>query len=81
MSAGLQCQPRSEIVTRSALVCEVETGIVGLVDDVSDTGNLVVQFDGSDPGKPFIEPWKRARMIMDSGGGHVGTRPPTQPTK
>ena len=31
--------------------------------------------------KRFIEAWKRARIIVDSGGGHSGTppRPPTPP--
>jgi hypothetical protein len=31
--------------------------------------------------KRFIEAWKRARIIVDSGGGHTGTRPmpPTPP--
>ena len=30
-------------------------------------------------GKRFIEAWKRARIIVDTGGGHSGT-PPTPPT-
>jgi hypothetical protein len=30
-----------------------------------------LQFDGTDAGKRFIEAWKRARIIVDSGGGHA----------
>jgi hypothetical protein len=37
------------------------------------------EFDGTDAGKRFIEAWKRARIIVDTGGGHIGT-PPTPPT-
>jgi hypothetical protein len=28
-----------------------------------------LQFDGTDAGKRFIEAWKRARIIVDTGGG------------
>jgi len=43
--------------------------------------DLVVQFDGSEPGKRFIEAWKRARIIVDSGGGGgTSPTPPTPPT-
>ena len=30
-----------------------------------------MQFDGPETGKCFIEAWKRARIIVDSGGGRV----------
>jgi len=40
--------------------------------------DLALQFDGTDAGKRFIEAWKRARNIVDSGGGH-GSTPPTPP--
>jgi len=40
-----------------------------------------MQFDGTDAGKRFIEAWKRARIIVDTGGGHsTGGTPPTPPT-
>jgi hypothetical protein len=35
-----------------------------------------LQFDSTDVGKRFIEAWKRARIIVDTGGG----TPPTPPT-
>jgi hypothetical protein len=44
-----------------------------------DMDDLALQFDGTDAGKRFIEAWKRARIIVDTGGGHSGT-PPTPPT-
>ena len=47
------------------------------LEKVSDMDDRVVQFDGSDAGKRFIEAWKRARIIVDSGGG-PGT-PPAPP--
>ena len=37
------------------------------------------KFDGTDAGKRFTEAWKRARIIVDSGGGHGGGTPPTPP--
>jgi hypothetical protein len=40
--------------------------------------DLTLQFDGTDAGKRFIEAWKRARIIVDSGGGH-GCSPPSPP--
>ncbi len=32
--------------------------------------DLALQFDSTDAGKRFIEGWKRARIIVDTGGGH-----------
>ena len=73
--------PRGQIVNRSALLKEVETDVAALLEKVSDMDDLVVQFDGSEPGKRFIEAWKRARIIVDSGGGGGTTpTPPTPPT-
>ena len=71
--------PRGQIVNRSTLLKEVETDTADLVQQVSDMDDLVLQFDGTDAGKRFIEAWKRARIIVDSGGGHGGTSP-TPPT-
>ena len=70
--------PRGQIVNRSTLLKEVDTDTAGLMQQVADLDDLVLQFDGTDAGKRFIEAWKRARIIVDSGGGH-GT-PPTPPT-
>ena len=73
--------PRGEIVNRSALLREVDTDTAALVEDVSDMDDLAIQFDGTEAGRRFIEAWKRARIIVDTGGGHGGTdTPPTPPT-
>jgi hypothetical protein len=69
--------PRGEIVNRSTLLKEVETDTADLVESVGDMDDLVLQFDGTDAGKRFIEAWKRARIIVDTGGGHTATPAPT----
>jgi hypothetical protein len=79
--SNVMSTPRGQIVNRSALLKEVETDVAALLEKVSDMDDLVVQFDGSDAGKRFIEAWKRARIIVDSGGGGGTTpTPPTPPT-
>jgi hypothetical protein len=70
--------PRGQIVNRSALLKEVETDTAALVESVSDMDDMVLQFDGTEAGKRFVEAWKRARIIVDTGGGHAPT-PPTPP--
>ena len=70
--------PRGQIVNRSTLLKEVDTDTADLLEQVADMDDLVLQFDGTDAGKRFIEAWKRARIIVDTGGGHSGT-PPTPP--
>jgi hypothetical protein len=82
--SNVMSAPRGQIVNRSALLREVETDVAALLDQVHDLDDLVVQFDGSDAGKRFIEAWKRARIIVDSGGGQADkptpTTPPTTPS-
>jgi hypothetical protein len=59
----------------------VETDTAALVQLATDMDDLTLQFDGTDAGKRFIEAWKRARIIVDTGGGHGnGGTPPTPPT-
>jgi hypothetical protein len=71
--------PRGQIVNRSTLLKEVDTDTADLLEQVADLDDLVQQFDGTDAGKRFIEAWKRARIIVDSGGGH-STAPTPTPT-
>jgi hypothetical protein len=71
--------PRGQIANRGALLREVETDIAALVGQVSDMDDLVLQFDSGDAGNRFKEAWRRARIIVDIGGGHSGTSP-TPPT-
>jgi hypothetical protein len=61
------------------LLREVETDTAALVQLATDMDDLVLQFTGSDAANRFQEAWKRARIIVDTGGGHSGT-PPTPPT-
>ena len=61
-----------QIVNRCALLKEVETDTAALMESVGD--DLALQFDGTDEGKRFVEAWKRACVILDTGGGHT---PPT----
>ncbi len=77
---GVMNLPRGQIVNRSTLLKEVDTDTAGLMQQVADLDDLVLQFDGTDAGKRFIEAWKRARIIVDTGGGHGnGGTPPTPP--
>ena len=73
--------PRGQIVNKGALLREVDTDTAALVELVSDMDDLAVQFEGTEAGRRFVEAWKRARIIVDSGGGHGnGGTTPTQPT-
>jgi len=76
--SGAMNMPRGQIVNKSALLREVETDIAALVQLVTDMDDLVLQFTGSDAANRFQEAWKRARIIVDSVGGH-GSTPPTPP--
>jgi hypothetical protein len=69
--------PRGQIVNRSTLLKEVDTDTADLLEQVADMDDLVLQFDGTDAGKRFIEAWKRARIIVDTGGGHGNGGTPT----
>jgi hypothetical protein len=69
--------PRGQIVNRSTLLKEVDTDTAKLLEQVADLDDLVLQFDGTDAGKRFIEAWKRARIIVDTGGGHGNGGTPT----
>jgi hypothetical protein len=69
--------PRGQIVNRSALLKEVETDTAALVESVSDMDDMALQFDSTGAGKRFVEAWKRARIIVDTGGGHTPPPPPT----
>jgi hypothetical protein len=78
--SNVMSTPRGQIVNRSALLKEVETDTAALMEFVNDMDDLALQFDGTDAGKRFVEAWKRARIIVDTGGGHGGTPTPPTPT-
>jgi hypothetical protein len=72
--------PRGQIINRSTLIKEVETSTAGLLDEVSDLDDLVLQFDGTDAGLQFIAAWKHARNIVDAGHGPgADPAPPAAP--
>ena len=54
----------------------METDTAALVELVTDMDDLVLQFDGTEAGRRFIDAWKRARIIVDTGGGHSTPTPP-----
>ena len=73
--------PQGQIVNRGALLKEAETDVAGLLEKVNDMDDLGIQFAGTDAGNRFIEAWKRARIIVDTGGGRADGGPqPTPPT-
>ena len=79
--AAVMSLPRGQIVNRSTLLKEVDTDTADLLEQVADLDDIVQQFDGTDAGKRFIQAWKQARIIVDTGGGHsTGGTPPTPPT-
>jgi hypothetical protein len=69
--------PRGQIVNRSTLLKAVDTDTASLMQQVADLDDLVQQFDSTDAGKRFIEAWKRARIIVNIGGGHTNGNTPT----
>ena len=77
--SAVMSTPRGQIVNKIALLREVETDTAALVALVTDMDDLAVQFDGSDAGKRFVEAWKRARIIVDTGGGHGNGGTPATP--
>ena len=80
---GLINAPRGQIVSRTALIRELETRVAGLVEDVTDLDDLAVQFNGTEDGQLFGEAWEQSRVIVDAGHGPVTpapTPPPVNPT-
>lgn len=74
---ALMNTPRGQIVNRSAIGQEIETGTGTLLDLLRDLDDLAIQFDSTPAGLLFIEAWKRARIIVHSGGTHH--RPESDP--
>lgn len=72
--------PRGQIVNRGALLKEVETDTAALLALVGNMDDLVAQFDSTDDGLRFIDAWRRARIIVDVGGGQAAPVPPAPVT-
>ncbi len=71
--------PRGQIVNRSTLIKEIETDTAGLLDDLKNLDDLVLQFDGSETGLRFIEAWKQVRQVVDIGHTTNGDTPAPTP--
>jgi hypothetical protein len=72
--------PRGQIINRSTLLKEVETTTASIVEQLNDMDDLVLQFNETPAGLIFIAAWKKARMIIDLGGGGTPAAPGTTPT-
>jgi hypothetical protein len=77
--ATLRNAPRSQTVTRTSLLRELETRVADLIDAVRDLDDLVVQYEGTFPGRVFSNAWKQARQIVDLGHRFEPEVPPTTP--
>lgn len=66
----LQRQPRNRTLTRSTLLRELETDTAGLIEQLGDLDDLVLQFDGSATGLRFIAAWEKARVLIDRVSAH-----------
>jgi hypothetical protein len=71
-ATALQFGARSLKRMIQELLLKVEIDTAALVAFVSDMDDLALPFDVNDAGNRFIEAWKRARIIVDSGGGPNG---------
>lgn len=73
--------PRSAIVDRSMHLRDLTTLVAGLMEEIRDLDDLVIQFDGTEAGRRFISAWKQCRNIIDAGHGPgEKPEPPTPPT-
>jgi hypothetical protein len=77
--AALRNAPRGQTVTRSSMLRELETRVADLLDAVRDLDDLIVQYEGTVPGRVFSNAWNQARQIVDSGHRFEPEVPPTTP--
>ena len=89
---GIQSRPQRHVAgesrpgtNRGGLIRDILTRVADLMNQIEALDDLVVQFDGTAPGRTFIAAWKQARIIVDAGHGPGeapapgggGTPPPT----
>jgi hypothetical protein len=77
--AGLRNSPRGQTVTRSSMLRELETRVADLMEAIRDLDDLVVQFEGTFPGRVFGDAWRQARQIVQAGHRFEPEVPPTTP--
>ena len=75
----LRNSPRSAVADRSAMRRELKTVVAGLMQDIADLDDLILQFPDSTATRTFIAAWKQARIIVDAGHGPGEEEPPANP--
>ena len=74
--------PRGQIARRAALRHEVRSGVEAIVNRLHALDDLILQYGRTAIGRSFIDAWRAARVIVDSGGSGVtptqGSTPATQ---
>ncbi|MEK6259409.1 MAG: hypothetical protein AABP62_12400 [Planctomycetota bacterium] len=63
--------PRSQIVNRSTLLCELQTRTAELLDFLNDLDEHISQLHTTDQARRFQSAWQQARIIIDAGHGHA----------
>jgi hypothetical protein len=77
---ALRNAPRSATAARVGMRDELITQVAGLVENVRDLDDLVLQFADSPESRTFAMSWKTARIVVDAGHGPGEEEPPTPPT-
>lgn len=77
--AQLRNSPRGRMATRASLLRELETRVADLMDAIRDLDDLVVQYEGTFPGRVFSAAWRQARQIVSLGHRFEPEVPPTTP--
>jgi len=77
--SGVMGAPRGKIANRGALLREVESVVAAFMDTLDDLDDLILQFDRTPAGHRFIEAWRRARILVDAGGGSSAPEPAASP--
>lgn len=72
-------RPRSAIADRTMHLRDLTTRVAGLMEEIRDLDDLVIQFDGTEAGRRFIAAWKQSRIIVDAGHGPAETPAPPMP--
>jgi hypothetical protein len=78
--AQLRNSPRGRLATRASLLRELETRVADLMDAIRDLDDLVVQYEGTYPGRVFSAAWRQARQIVSLGHRFEPEVPTATPT-
>jgi hypothetical protein len=67
------------MATRASLLRELETRVADLMDAIRDLDDLLVQYEGTYPGRVFSAAWRQARQIVSLGHRFEPEVPTTTP--